>query len=187
MEPYVRICDTTLRDGGQTPGGCIDVEDKVRTVKALEAFGVDTVETGIPAPPPGDVEAVVTVARAVRGCNVMRLVLDVSAVQRERGLGFARSRVIRAIETAVACARRSAAQVHFTLESVANADPIFVRQCAEIAVDAGATHVNITDTAGGAGSETFRVLVHDMAVFLEGRAGVSAHAACAPDPAAATV
>lgn len=186
MEPHVRICGTTLRDGEQTPGGCIEVEDNVRVAQALEAFGVDTMETGTPAFPPGDAEVAATIARAVRGGQVIRLVLDVTAVQRERRLGFTRSRVIRAIETTVACARQSAAQVHLTLEGVADTDPIFVRQCAETAVDAGATHVHVTDPANGACSGASRALAHDMAVFLEGRADVSAHAACTPEPAAAT-
>src|SRR5579859_1022110 len=69
----IRIFDTTLRDGEQSPGFSMSVPEKIRMARQLEALGVDIIESGFPISSPGDLEGVRAVAREIRGCTVAAL------------------------------------------------------------------------------------------------------------------
>src|ERR1700756_5159107 len=69
----VRIFDTTLRDGEQSPGFSMTVAEKVRLARQIEALGVDIIESGFPISSAGDLEGVRAVAREIRGCTVAAL------------------------------------------------------------------------------------------------------------------
>ena len=73
VNKQVRIFDTTLRDGEQTPGVRLSADQKCEIAQALEDFGVSTIEAGFPASSPGDADAVGRVARSVRNCEVAAL------------------------------------------------------------------------------------------------------------------
>lgn len=205
---YVRIFDTTLRDGKQPPGVHAGVQQKVDIAKRLEAFGVDTIEAGFPASSPGEFAAVRAVAEAVTRCEVAALArcvpADIEAAAealrparrpvihvfagtsevRMRKSGTTRAETVRRIEESVARARRHVAEVEFSAGDATRSDPVFLRQCVYAAVAAGATRINIADTAGCATPEEFGRLIADIVDFVEGRATVSGH--CHDDLGTAT-
>src|SRR5690606_27751539 len=70
---HVRIFDTTLRDGEQSPGFTMNAEQKILFARALADLGVDTIEAGFPNSSPADFRAVQTIAREVRGASIAAL------------------------------------------------------------------------------------------------------------------
>src|SRR3990172_10246331 len=72
-EEKVLIFDTTLRDGEQSPGVALNVEEKLEIARALERLRVDIIEGGFPASSPGDLECVTTIAKEIRGARIAGL------------------------------------------------------------------------------------------------------------------
>lgn len=200
MNKQIRVLDTTLRDGEQTPGVHIDIHEKMAIAQALEALGVATIEAGFPASSPGDADAVRMIAESVRGCEiaalsrcvagdidaagralraaaapVMHLVIGTSDIHLAHKLRMTRAQVIATIDRCVAQARQWSDAVQFSLEDATRSDPIFLRQCAEAAVQAGASRINIADTVGCMTPEEFGPMVRDVVQFLGATAIVSAH------------
>ena len=200
MRNQIRILDTTLRDGEQTPGVHIDTHDKARIAGALEALGVATIEAGFPASSPGEAAAVRAIAETIRTCEiaalsrcvagdidaagealrpaampVMHLVIGTSDIHLAHKLRRTRAQVVAAIEGCVRRARRYTDAVQFSLEDATRSDPIFLRQCAEVAVGAGVSRINIADTVGCMTPDEFGPMIRDMVQFLGAAAIVSAH------------
>src|SRR3954454_378926 len=70
---HVRIFDTTLRDGEQSPGATMTMEEKLRIARMLEKLGVDVIEAGFAAASPGEVESIRRIAGEIRGCEIASL------------------------------------------------------------------------------------------------------------------
>lgn len=200
MKQRVRIFDTTLRDGEQTPGVHLSADQKCEIAKALEAFGVATIEAGFPASSPGDAEAVARVARTVQDCEVaglarccdadidavrhaladaaapvVHIVLGVSDIHLEAKLNISRADALRRIERSVVRAAQDGAVVQFSAEDSTRADRVFLRQCVETAVCAGAMRVNVPDTVGFAVPEEYGAMVREVVRFVGEEVVVSAH------------
>lgn len=200
MNKHVRIFDTTLRDGEQTPGVHLSADQKCDIAETLEVFGVATIEAGFPASSPGDAAAVARVARTVRGCEVAALarcrdedidavrralegavqpvvhvVLGVSNVHLEYKLGIRRADALRRVEHSVRRAAADGAAVQFSAEDATRADRVFLRQCVETAVCAGATRVNVPDTVGFATPEEYGEMIGEIVRFVGEDVIVSAH------------
>ena len=200
MSRQVRVFDTTLRDGDQTPGVCISGDHKLDIAKRLEAFGVATIEAGFPVSSPGEREAVAQIARHVTNCEVAALArcritdvaaaaeavapaaqpvihvfLGVSDVHLAKKLRISRAEAVRAIEQSVRRARDAVAAVEFSPEDATRAERPFLRQCIETAVRAGATRINIPDTVGCALPNEFATLIRDVVHFVGPGVIVSAH------------
>lgn len=196
----VRIFDTTLRDGEQTPGVHMTASQKVQIAQALEAFGVNTIEAGFPASSPGDAAAVAAVAAAVRTAEVAALArcrkedidaaakaletaarpvihvfLGISDIHLQHKMGITRAKAVRLIEDAVAQAHRHVGAVEFSCEDATRADPIFLRQCISAALCAGATRINIPDTVGCAMPEEYGALIAGVRAFVPESVIVAAH------------
>jgi 2-isopropylmalate synthase len=208
----VRFFDTTLRDGEQTPGVHIRADRKVEIAGMLEAFGVATVEAGFPASSPFEWEAVRRVAATVRHCEVAALArccvedveaaaealrparrsgapvihvfLGASDVHLEKKLRMTRAEALRAIAATVRHARRRVPNVQFSPEDATRAERVFLRQCVETAVAAGATRINIPDTVGCATPREYERLIRDIVAFVDGEVIVAAH--CHDDMGLAT-
>src|SRR3954469_8984032 len=73
MTEHVRIFDTTLRDGEQSPGATMTMEEKLRIARMLEKLGVDVIEAGFPAASPGEIESVRRIAEEIEGCEIAGL------------------------------------------------------------------------------------------------------------------
>lgn len=167
------IFDTTLRDGEQVPGCQLNTVEKIEVARALEALGVDVIEAGFPVSSPGDFEAVVQIARAVKEpviCALTRAVekdIDVAAealkaARRGRihtGIGTSPYHIYDKLKSnpediydravkAVAYARRFVDEVEFYAEDAGRSDNEYLARVVEAVIRAGATVVNIPDTTG---------------------------------------
>ncbi len=196
----VHVFDTTLRDGEQTPGVHFNVGQKIAIAKTLEDLGVDTIEAGFPISSPGDAEAVREVARAVehaeiaalaRGAKpdidaafdamrdarrpVIHIVLGASDIHLDAKLGISRADALRRVEECVAHARTMTDEVEFSPEDATRADRAFLRQMARVAVDAGATRINVPDTVGYATPWEYGAIIADIVRSVPHGVRVAAH------------
>ena len=180
----VIVFDTSLRDGEQAPGASMDLEQKLRVARALQALGVDVLEAGFPAASPGDFEAVEAVARQVEGPTVCALAranrqdvdrvtealrpaqrkrchvfLATSPIHREFKLGFGTAEVVRRAVESVRHARESFDDVEYSAEDAARTEPDFLCEVVERVIEAGASTINIPDTVGYAIPSQFAGLI----------------------------
>ena len=181
----IRIFDTTLRDGEQSPGCSMNTGEKLEVAKALVELGVDIIEAGFPIASPGDFEAVQKIAREFGDrtviCGLARcrkddvdrawealqdaeksrihVFLATSSIHREHKLKMDKSEIVRTAVEMVERARGYCEDVEFSPEDAARTEPDFLCEVVEKAIAAGATTVNIPDTVGYATpSHYFRVI-----------------------------
>ncbi len=169
----VLIFDTTLRDGEQSPGISLNTQEKLEIAQQLARLGVDVIEAGFPITSPGDFEAVQTISRTVEGPIIAGLarthVADIDAAynavrdaQRPRihtfistsdihihyQLQTTREDVKGQARAAVAHAKQYVDDVEFSPMDATRADIEFTAEVCQIAIDEGATTINIPDTVG---------------------------------------
>jgi len=169
----VDIFDTTLRDGEQSPGISLNTQEKVEIAQQLARLGVDVIEAGFPITSPGDFEAVSEIARNVEGpviCGLARThkadidaawgaikysprprihtFISTSDIHITHQLQTTRDDVKGQARAAVAQARSLCDDVEFSPMDATRADIEFTAEVCAIAVDEGATVVNIPDTVG---------------------------------------
>ena len=171
---HIKIFDTTLRDGEQSPGCSMNLQEKMEVAQALVALGVDIIEAGFPIASPGDFEAVREIASTIRGSSIIcglarcndadidrawealkhapkariHVFLATSAIHREFKLKMTREEIV---ERAIKGVKRAASycdDVEFSPEDAARTERDFLCQVVEAAISAGATTVNIPDTVG---------------------------------------
>ena len=173
MVQQIAVFDTTLRDGEQSPGCSMNLEEKVRVAKQLENLGVDVIEAGFPIASEGDFAAVKAVAAECRGVTVAALCrtseqdvlkaavalhgaarprihtfVATSDIHLEYKLRKTRAEVIEMTSQAVALARNYADEVEFSAEDATRSDVDYLCQVFSAAVEAGATILNVPDTVG---------------------------------------
>src|SRR3954453_13282104 len=169
----VIIFDTTLRDGGQSPGCSMNLGEKLELARALAGLGVDVIEAGFPIASPGDFESVREIARTVQGpiiaglarCNPadidraadaikdaaagrLPVFLATSAIHREFKLKMTRADVIQRAVEGVKRAKGYCDDIEFSPEDAARTDLACLPEGGGRAVEAGATTLNIPDTVG---------------------------------------
>ncbi len=169
----IRIFDTTLRDGEQSPGASMNLAEKMEIAQALVELGVDIIEAGFPIASPGDFEAVREIARSVRGsviCGLARcndedidrawealreseaprihVFLATSAIHREFKLKMDKKEIIARAIHGVRRAAGYCSDIEFSPEDASRTELDFLCEVIEAAIDAGATTVNIPDTVG---------------------------------------
>lgn len=169
----VRIFDTSLRDGEQSPGCSMTSPQKLRFAHALAELGVDVIEAGFPASSDADRDAVRAIAREVRGATVATLArchaddieacasvlegavhprihvfISTSPLHREHKLGLSRDQVLERAVMGVELARQYADDVEFSAEDALRTEPDFLAQICSAALAAGARTLNIPDTVG---------------------------------------
>jgi 2-isopropylmalate synthase len=170
---HVKIFDTTLRDGEQSPGISLNKQEKLEIAQQLARLGVDVIEAGFPITSPGDFEAVQAIAREVQGpviCGLARTaVQDIDAawnavrdserprihtflatsdIHIEHKLRTTREDVKGQARAAVAHARQYTDDVEFSPEDGSRSDIEFMAEVIQIALDEGATTINVPDTVG---------------------------------------
>jgi len=177
---YVRIFDTTLRDGEQSPGATMNVEEKVAIARQLERLNVDVIEAGFAASSPGDFESVQRVAQAVSAPIVLSLArtreedvdqalraveksarpgihifIATSEIHLRHKLNMTREDVLEAATWAVAHAKQHLDYVEFSAEDASRSEWSYLAMvCAEV-IRAGARVINLPDTTGHAIPEEF--------------------------------
>jgi len=169
----IKIFDTTLRDGEQSPGIALRPSEKAAIAGVLERLRVDVIEAGFAASSPGDYEGVAAVAAAVREGTVASLArttegdidaaalalrpaprsrihvfLATSRLHMERKLGLTPEEVLERVSWSVDYARSRADEVEFSAEDATRSDREFLAEVCRRAVEAGATVVNLPDTVG---------------------------------------
>ena len=183
----VLIFDTTLRDGEQSPGASLNLEEKLAIAHQLARLGVDIIEAGFPFASPGDFTAVQRIAEAVGTadgpviCGLARAAqgdikacaeavapaahrrihtfIATSDIHLEHKLRKTRSDVLAITAEMVAYARSLVDDVEFSCEDAGRSDPDFMHQVIEAAIQAGATTINIPDTVGYATPAEFGALI----------------------------
>lgn len=169
----VYIFDTTLRDGEQSPGATMTLEEKIQVAEALDQMGVDIIEAGFPIASNGDFEAVVAVAKQVKSAVVAGLARAIPAdiarageavrhAQRGRIHTFVSTspihlahqmrkteeQVLEIISTTVAQARNLIDDVEWSAMDATRTPLDYLARCVEAAIKAGATTINLPDTVG---------------------------------------
>lgn len=173
MNNRVYIFDTTLRDGEQSPGATMNLQEKLRLAEQLEKLGVDCIEAGFPASSQGDFEAVKAIAETVKTCQVAGLArciekdieraweaikncnhprihtfLATSPIHMQYKLHKTPEEVLAMIDKCVKLARSLCPVVEFSAEDASRSDKDFLVQVATTAINAGATIINLPDTVG---------------------------------------
>ena len=202
----VKIFDTTLRDGEQSPGASMNIDEKVLVARQLEKLGVDVIEAGFAASSPGDFESVAQVCKAVRRPIVLSLAraqqadirkavkavegarkpglhtfIATSDIHLKHKLRMARNEVLDAVGAAVRYARKHLDYVEFSAEDASRSDRDFLVQVFSEAVKAGARTLNIPDTTGYAIPSEFGELVRHLIDNVEGSDKVTWSAHCHND------
>ena len=167
------VFDTTLRDGEQSLGITLNVNEKLEIGRQLVKLGVDVIEAGFPASSPGDLAAVRTIARELKGvivCGLSRAVpgdidscaealreaeqprihtgIAVSPLHMASKLKLTPDQVVEAAVVAVKRAKKYVGDVEFYAEDAFRSEPAFLTRVLEQVIEAGATVVNIPDTVG---------------------------------------
>ena len=173
MSRTIKIFDTTLRDGEQSPGCSMNLNEKIEVAKQLEALKVDIIEAGFAAASPGDAAAIAAIADTVRGATICSLARSVdkdieaaynairraesarihtfiatSPVHMEYKLKMTPDEVIESIAHSVSYAKSFCSDVEFSAEDATRTDLDFLCRVVETAIKAGATTINIPDTVG---------------------------------------
>jgi 2-isopropylmalate synthase len=181
----VLIFDTTLRDGEQSPGISLNTQEKLEIAQQLARLGVDVIEAGFPITSPGDFEAVQAISRTVEGPVITGLarthVADIDAawnavmdaarprihtfistsdIHIEYQLQTTREDVKGQARAAVAHAKEYVDDVEFSPMDATRAELEFTAEVCQIAIDEGATTINIPDTVG-------YTMPHEYTAYLE--------------------
>ena len=169
----IKIFDTTLRDGEQSPGCSMNLSEKIEMAKQLDKLGVDIIEAGFAIASPMDHKSVQAIASAVTNCTVASLArctkgdidaawdavkeanhprihvfLATSNIHMEYKLKMTREEVLQRITDMVGYARSKCADIEFSAEDASRSEWDFLAQCYSNAVAAGATTLNVPDTVG---------------------------------------
>jgi 2-isopropylmalate synthase len=167
------IFDTTLRDGEQSPGASMNLDEKLRIAQVLEGMGVDIIEAGFPIASEGDFEAVSEIAKIIKDSTVCGLAratrgdiercaeaikaaprgrihtfISTSPLHMEYKLQMQPEDVFEKVKESVRLARNLCDDVEWSAEDGSRTEHDFLCRCVEAAIDCGATTINIPDTVG---------------------------------------
>lgn len=173
MPSHIKIFDTTLRDGEQTPGVNLNIQEKLEIARQLVKMGVDVIEAGFPIASPGDFEAVKAVAQQVKGATIAGLCRAVekdidraweavqyaerprihtfiatSDIHLKYKLKMTEEEVLQRAIAMVRYAKKYCEDIEFSAEDASRTRPEFLYRVMEEAIRAGATVINIPDTVG---------------------------------------
>jgi 2-isopropylmalate synthase len=202
----VRIFDTTLRDGEQSPGFSMKTEEKIRLARQLAALNVDVIEAGFPIASRGDLEAVQKVSQEIRTVPIAALArakkqdvdaaiealkpaamprlhvfLATSDLHLQVKLNITREQALEAIGAMIRYGRQHVGEVEFSAEDAGRTDIDFLCQVCRVAVDAGATVLNLPDTVGYAVPEEYGAMFTKVREFLGDPQGITLSAHCHDD------
>src|SRR4030088_1557135 len=196
----VRIFDTTLRDGEQSPGISLDVAEKLEIAEQLARLGVDYIEAGFPVASQGDFEAVQTIARSVRGPVIaglsrtqladvdrcwdalrdaerarIHVFISTSPQHMEHMLKMTREQVLAETRAGVARAREHTDDVEFSPQDATRTPLDFMMEVLQAAVEVGATTLNTPDPVGYGIPWDFGALIQHVRKEVPGDYVLSTH------------
>lgn len=172
-QKVIKIFDTTLRDGEQSPGASLNTQEKIEIARALEQLNVDIIEAGFPIASPGDFEAVQAVSEIIESCSVAGLARSIekdirraadalrkakkprihlfcatSDIHMKYKLKRAREEILKMATDYTRLARELVDDVEFSPEDASRTEPAFLAEVVSAVIEAGASTVNIPDTVG---------------------------------------
>ncbi len=173
MTEKIYIFDTTLRDGEQSPGASMNLEEKLQIAEVLADMKVDIIEAGFPIASNGDFEAVSEISKNIKGSTIAGLArakisdieraweavkhaesprihtfIATSPIHMKYKLMKTESEVLESIKQTVTYARNLCDNIEWSCEDGGRSDLEFLYQCIELAIDCGASTINIPDTVG---------------------------------------
>ncbi|GER89373.1 hypothetical protein KDW_35350 [Dictyobacter vulcani] len=207
----VKIFDTTLRDGEQSPGATLTNAEKLQVAEQLGRLNVDIIEAGFPAASPGDLLAVKDIAslvrnvavaalarankddidaawEAVRGAEqpIIHVFLATSDIHLEHTLSLSREEALASVRAMVTYARRLCPHVEFSAEDATRSDRDYLCRIFETAIQAGASTVNVPDTVGYTLPHEYEALFRMLRERVPGIDTVTMSAHCHDDLGMAT-
>lgn len=187
MPARINIFDTTLRDGEQTPGVNLNIQEKLEIARQLEKLGVDVIEAGFAIASPGDFEAIKAVAGSMKSVTVASLCralekdidrayeavksavnprihtfIATSDIHMKYKLKMTEEEVLARTSSMVAYARNLVGEVEFSAEDASRSRPEFLYRVIEAAIKSGAKVINIPDTVGYSTPEEFGRLIRGI-------------------------
>jgi 2-isopropylmalate synthase len=196
----IKIFDTTLRDGEQSPGASMNTEEKIQIASQLEKLGVDIIEAGFAAASPGDFDAIDKIAQKVKNstiCSLARAIdrdiksageaiakankqrihtfIATSPIHMEYKLKMTPDEVIKRAVDAVSYARTFVNDVEFSCEDAGRSDISFLKEISDAVIEAGATTINLPDTVGFRMPHEIAYMVKELSEYTKGRAIISVH------------
>jgi 2-isopropylmalate synthase len=198
--------DTTLRDGEQSPGCTMHHDEKLRMAHTIADLGVDVLEAGFPIASHGDFDSVQSIARSVRGPRItalgrakredieaaakavepaeksrIHIFLSTSDLHLAAKLRITRDQAIDQIAEMVALAKSYCADIEFSPEDATRTDPDFLLKVCEVAIQAGATTLNLPDTVGYCLPEEYAAMFRRVREKVPGIENVVLSAHCHDD------
>lgn len=202
MSDRVKIFDTTLRDGEQSPGCSMNLSEKIEVARQLEKMKVDVIEAGFAISSPGDFESVSTIAKTIKECSVaslarstvkdidaaweavkvaadprIHLFIATSPLHMEYKLRMTPEQVLCKTAEMVAYAKKYCSNIEFSAEDATRSDWEFLAKVVNVAIANGATVINLPDTVGYTTPSEMRELIEYMVKNTDhaGRAEFSVH------------
>jgi 2-isopropylmalate synthase len=196
----IKIFDTTLRDGEQSPGASMNVEEKIQVARQLVKLGIDIIEAGFPFASPGDFEAVKRIAAEVHGVTIAGLarareedirsaweaIMDAplkrihtfhstSDIHLKYQFKVSREEALKRSAEMVRLARSLAQDVEFSPMDATRTEPEYLFDVIDAVIEAGASTVNIPDTVGYTTPDEFGSLIRRIRERMGDRAVISVH------------
>lgn len=200
------IFDTTLRDGEQSPGCSMNLDEKLRLAQQLANLKVDVIEAGFPVASPGDFEAVYQIAKQIKGPTICGLArankkdikrcadavepakkrrihtfISSSDIHLQYQLKKSRSEVLKEVESAVKYARSFCDDVEFSAMDATRSDWQYLKQMFQVAIDCGASTLNVPDTVGFTIPTEYYNLISFLKAELQGLKDVRLSVHCHND------
>ena len=207
----VKIFDTTLRDGEQSPGCSMNLREKIEVAKCLEKMHVDIIEAGFAIASPGDFESVKTISETIRECTIASLarstVKDIdtaweavkgaadprihvfiatSPLHMEYKLKMTPDKVLEQAGEMVKHAKKYCSNIEFSAEDATRSDVEFLKKVVARVIECGATTINLPDTVGYTTPEEMRQLIYDVKNNVKGAENVIFSVHCHNDLGMAT-
>ena len=181
------IFDTTMRDGEQSPGASMSVEEKIEISRVLDEMGVDIIEAGFPIASPGDFEAVTAISKNLKrsipcglsrhskkdidACNEslrfaerfrIHTFISTSPLHMKHKLNMSADEVYETIKEHVTYARNFTDDVEWSCEDGTRTDMDYMCKTVELAINCGATTINIPDTVGYTAPSEFKKTIEHL-------------------------
>lgn len=212
-QTVIRIFDTTLRDGEQSPGATMTTQEKLQVAQQLVRLNVDIIEAGFPAASPGDLEAVREIAQKVQGHGVaiaglarasvsdidaawegvrdaeqpvIHVFLATSEIHLKHKLKIDREEALQRVRAMVAYARNLCPTIEFSAEDATRSDWDYLCRVFEVAIKSGATTINVPDTVGYTLPHEYELLFRYLRERVPGMEDVVMSAHCHNDLGMAT-
>ncbi len=196
----VKIFDTTLRDGEQSPGASMNMEEKIQIARGLEKLNVDIIEAGFAAASSGDFEAIENISKVIETSTVCSLAralgrdikaagdaiasakhkrihtfIATSAIHMKYKLKMSPDQVIQKAVEAVQYAKTFTDDVEFSCEDAGRSEMSFLKEILDAVINAGATTLNIPDTVGYRLPQEMGSMIKELSDFVGDKAILSVH------------